>query len=143
MTDDYDRAPRYYQFPNRVQVVDISEHLTSNGGQAVQYIARATRLDGNNKGEALQDLAKARRFIKREIRRIEALEAEPKPSDLPRGYTFTLGNVEMGDAAWDLILGEDWRHIGHVVEGDEETSPYGLAENWPDSDAAKLWRGEL
>lgn len=65
-------APTYYDFPGGVQVRDISAHLTSFGGQALQYVARATRLDGNNKGEAVKDLRKAIDFIGWEIERLEA-----------------------------------------------------------------------
>lgn len=65
-------TPSYYDFPNGVQVRDISAHLTSFGGQALQYVARATRLDGNNKGEAVKDLQKALDFIQWEIDRLEA-----------------------------------------------------------------------
>lgn len=64
--------PTYYDFPGGVQVRDISAHLTSFGGQALQYVARATRLDGNNKGEAVKDLRKALDFIGWEIERLEA-----------------------------------------------------------------------
>lgn len=64
----------YYKFPDGVQVWDISRHLTGNGAQAVQYIARATRLDGKNKGEVISDLRKARGMILDEICRIECLE---------------------------------------------------------------------
>ena len=38
--------PDHYKFPSGVEVIDLSEHLTSNAGQAVQYLARACRLDG-------------------------------------------------------------------------------------------------
>lgn len=72
--NDWEQAPDYYRFPDHVQVVDISEHLTSNGGQIVQYVARSTRLDGNNKGEQIKDLAKARRLLKREILRLEEIQ---------------------------------------------------------------------
>lgn len=65
-------GPTYYDFPGGVQVRDISAHLTSFGGQALQYVARATRLDGNNKGEAVKDLRKALDFIGWEIERLEA-----------------------------------------------------------------------
>lgn len=63
-------CPAYYRFPT-CQVADVSEHLTSNGGQAVQYIARATRLDGRVKGEPIRDLEKARDFLTREIQRLK------------------------------------------------------------------------
>ena len=59
----------YYKFDN-VQVIDISRHLTSNAGQALQYIARSSRLDGNNKGDTEADLRKAIDFLHDEIGRL-------------------------------------------------------------------------
>lgn len=67
-------SPNVYQFPNGVEVKDISAHLTSFGGQAVQYIARATRLDGVVKGLPVQDLYKAIELLKWEAERMEALQ---------------------------------------------------------------------
>jgi len=63
--------PNHYKFPGGVEVRQISAHLTSFGGQALQYIARATRLDGQNKGDAATDLKKAIRFIEWELERLE------------------------------------------------------------------------
>lgn len=63
--------PNHYKFGD-VEVRQISGHLTSFGGQALQYIARATRLDGNNKGDAIEDLKKSLRFIQWEIERLES-----------------------------------------------------------------------
>lgn len=68
-------SPSVYQFPNGVEVRDISAHLTSFGGQAVQYIARATRLDGVVKGKPVEDLLKAIELLQWEAERLEALEA--------------------------------------------------------------------
>ena len=51
--------PDHYKFPGGVEVRHISAHLTSFGGQAVQYICRATRLDGRNKGNPVEDIDKA------------------------------------------------------------------------------------
>ena len=62
--------PNHYKFPSGAELVDITEWLTSNGGQAVQYIARSTRLDGQNKGEQVEDLKKSLFFIQREIERL-------------------------------------------------------------------------
>ncbi|WP_408934461.1 DUF3310 domain-containing protein [Corynebacterium marquesiae] len=63
--------PQHYQgFSNGAQPVDIAEHLSGNGAQALKYIARSTRIDGGNKGEVLQDLQKAKYFIEREIQRV-------------------------------------------------------------------------
>lgn len=65
-------SPNHYQFPGGHEVRYISAHLTSFGGQAVQYVARSTRLDGCNKGEAVEDLKKSIRMIEWEIERLEA-----------------------------------------------------------------------
>ena len=64
--------PTHYQgFSNGAEVIDISENLTSNAGQAVQYIARACRLDGQIKGDPLEDLSKSIWFLEREIERLK------------------------------------------------------------------------
>lgn len=73
-TENNQLSPNVYQFPNGVEVKDISAHLTSFGGQAVQYIARATRLDGVVKGLPVQDLYKAIELLKWEAERMEALQ---------------------------------------------------------------------
>ena len=64
--------PDYYQFPGGVQVIDISRHLTSNAGQAVQYLARSSRIDGVNKDDPVRDLMKARDMIDDELARLGA-----------------------------------------------------------------------
>ena len=64
--------PNYYQFPGGVQVIDITRHLTSNAGQAVQYLARSSRIDGVSKDDPLRDLYKARDMVLDEIARLEA-----------------------------------------------------------------------
>lgn len=53
------KHPNYYVLPNGRETIEISQWLTSAGGQAVQYIVRATRLDGVHKGERVQDIDKA------------------------------------------------------------------------------------
>lgn len=65
-------SPNYYQFPGGHEVRHISAHLTSYGGQAVQYVARSTRLDGNNKGDRVENLRKAVKLIEWEIERLGA-----------------------------------------------------------------------
>lgn len=56
--------PGHYNFGN-VQPVDIAEHLSFNLGNVVKYVSRAGR-----KGDALEDLTKARWYLDREIERI-------------------------------------------------------------------------
>ena len=65
------RIPNYYLMPNCIEVKEIARYLTSNGGQAVQYIARATRTDGIIKGNPISDLEKARDMIEDEINRLK------------------------------------------------------------------------
>lgn len=64
--------PDHYKFPSGVEVIDLSEHLTSNAGQAVQYLARACRLDGRVKSDPVEDVKKAVWFAQRELARLEA-----------------------------------------------------------------------
>lgn len=98
----------YYKF-GKVQVLDISRHLTSNAGQAVQYIARSCRLDGNNKGEVEADLRKAIDFLKDELRRVGGTsetgmsveEWEAWLADKPNGYGF----VDPYGDYWERGLG--------------------------------------
>ena len=67
---DMVHQPSHYIFPGGVEVIQLSRHLTSNGGQAIQYVARATRLDGNVKGDPVEDLEKAVVFLQDEIERL-------------------------------------------------------------------------
>ena len=64
--------PNYHQFPGGHEVRHISAHLSSFGGQAIQYVARSTRLDGKNKGDTVEDHQKAIKFLEWEIQRMEA-----------------------------------------------------------------------
>ena len=71
--DGYDPVdPDHYKFPGGAEVINISEHLTSNAGQAVQYLARACRIDGRVKGNPVEDVRKAIWFVQRELDRLEA-----------------------------------------------------------------------
>lgn len=64
-------SPNVYKFP-KAEVRDISAHLTSFGGQAVQYVARSTRLDGLVKGNPAQDIEKAIQVLQWELERLQA-----------------------------------------------------------------------
>lgn len=69
--DDETISPNYYQFPDGTQTIQVTRWLTSNGGQAVQYITRSTRIDGLTKGDQIEDLRKAKVFIDDELTRLE------------------------------------------------------------------------
>ena len=65
--------PDHYRgFSNNAEVIDITENLTGNGAAAVKYLARACRLDGQNKGQIIEDLKKSLWYTRRELSRIEA-----------------------------------------------------------------------
>ena len=65
--------PDHYQnFSHNTEVIDIAENLSYNAGNAVKYLARATRTDGQTKHEnPLIDLRKAKWYVEREIDRLE------------------------------------------------------------------------
>lgn len=56
--------PAHYRLGD-VQPVDIAEHLSFNAGNIVKYVSRSGR-----KGDALEDLLKARWYLDREIGRL-------------------------------------------------------------------------
>lgn len=55
----------YRQHPSGVEAIEITEHFNFCLGNAIKYVWRA-----GLKGEALEDLRKARYYIEREIERI-------------------------------------------------------------------------
>lgn len=64
--------PDHYRgLSNGAEVIDITENLTFNGGNAIKYLARACRLDGNNKGQIVEDLKKSLWYTRRELSRIQ------------------------------------------------------------------------
>lgn len=65
-------SPSHYAFPGGAEVIDISQWLTSNAAQALQYLARSSRIDGKNKGDTVEDLRKAKVFIDFELKRLGA-----------------------------------------------------------------------
>ena len=70
-------TPRYYSFPGYIEAIQITRHLTSIGGQAVQYIARSCRLDGNNKHpDSAEDLLKAIDLLYDELFRIKGVSPQ-------------------------------------------------------------------
>ena len=73
--DMVNEPPHYRGFSNGAEVLDIAENLTFNAGNAVKYLARSCRIDGANKGEIMQDLDKARKYVAREIERLEKLDS--------------------------------------------------------------------
>ena len=100
--------PAYYAegWSNGAEVIDITENLSFNRGNAVKYVARAGK-----KGSELEDLKKARWYIDREIDRLEDKSfdkliedllslPDPAPDWWTKGHTITHGVIY--DEASDL-----------------------------------------
>jgi len=66
MSDPVSSPSHYTRFP--VEVIEITEHLNFNRGNAVKYIARAGHKDPASE---VQDLQKAAWYITRELQRIQ------------------------------------------------------------------------
>lgn len=72
MNDMVNHPSHYTGFSNGAEVIDITENLTFNTGNAVKYAARAGRTDGRNKGAVAEDLRKAIWYLRRELDRLES-----------------------------------------------------------------------
>lgn len=66
MNDPVNHPSHYTWLPNGLEVIDITEQFNFNLGNALKYIMRH-----EHKGDAIQDLKKARWYIDREISRRE------------------------------------------------------------------------
>lgn len=58
--------PPHYQHPSGIECIEVARHMTFNLGNALKYIWRAGR-----KGDAVQDLEKARWYLDDEITRLK------------------------------------------------------------------------
>ncbi|MFE9442513.1 DUF3310 domain-containing protein [Streptomyces sp. NPDC006602] len=67
-SDSVNHPNHYTWLPNGIEVIDLTEHMNFNRGNAVKYLARAGR---KSKASELEDLKKARWYIHREIARLE------------------------------------------------------------------------
>jgi len=69
MTHDNINHPQHYtSHPSGVECIDIIEHYPFNIGNAIKYLWRAGR-----KGDAIEDLEKAKWMVEREIQRLRKL----------------------------------------------------------------------
>ncbi|WP_280485403.1 DUF3310 domain-containing protein [Nocardia cyriacigeorgica] len=76
MTDNINHPSHYADgWSNGAEVIDITENLSFNRGNAVKYLARAGKKDPDRE---LEDLKKARWYVEREIQRLEGPK-DPTP----------------------------------------------------------------
>jgi hypothetical protein len=69
--DAVDHPRHYNASPSGIECIDVIEHMTLNVGNAVKYLWRV-----GLKGDAIEDLRKARWYVDREIGRLEATRAK-------------------------------------------------------------------
>lgn len=94
MTDMINNPPHYTAHPSGVECIDVTEHMNFCLGNAVKYIWRA-----GMKGDAVEDLKKARFYIDREIARLEALSEDNSPDDPRlRELMATMRKKQRGEA---------------------------------------------
>lgn len=69
-SDDVVNHPSHYAdgWSNGAEVIDITEHLNFNRGNAVKYLSRAGKKGGPEK--ELEDLQKALWYVRREVERL-------------------------------------------------------------------------
>ncbi|WP_443095052.1 DUF3310 domain-containing protein [Rothia koreensis] len=60
--------PHYQGFSNGAEVIDITENLNFNRGNAIKYLARAGRKDPT---KTLEDLEKGAWYVAREVERVK------------------------------------------------------------------------
>lgn len=68
-SDPVNHPSHYTWMPNGIEVIDITELFNFNRGNALKYIFRAGRKSSFTE---VQDLMKARFYIDREVKRLEA-----------------------------------------------------------------------
>lgn len=71
MHDRVNHPSHYTGFSNGAEVIDITENLNFNRGNAIKYLARAGRKDSASE---LEDLMKARWYVNREIERLTTVK---------------------------------------------------------------------
>lgn len=71
MAEAVDHPPHYNAHPSGVEAVEVCEHLSFNIGNALKYVWRA-RLKGN----AVEDLRKAKWYLERELERFTVYEED-------------------------------------------------------------------
>ena len=67
LTDPVNHPAHYTDHPSGIECITITEHMGFNLGNAIKYVWRA-----DLKGDAIEDLRKARWYIDREIQKREA-----------------------------------------------------------------------
>lgn len=71
ISDLINHPPHYTSHPSGIECIQITEHMGFNLGNAIKYIWRA-----DLKGNSMDDLAKARWYITREMERLNTKKGD-------------------------------------------------------------------
>lgn len=71
MADAVDHPKHYNSHPSGIEAIDVVEHFPFNVGNTIKYLWRA-----GLKGDAIEDLKKARWYLDREISKREKERAK-------------------------------------------------------------------
>lgn len=111
MSDPVNHPAHYTEHPSGVECIQITEHMNFCVGNAIKYLWRA-----GLKGDAREDLEKARWYITRELQRLEnsphdQAQKQPDPRQLDWLLNYysrsALDNAASAYAAGRATEGED------------------------------------
>jgi hypothetical protein len=99
MSDAVNHPKHYCEHPSGVECIEVVEHMNFCVGNAIKYLWRA-----GLKGDAIEDLRKARWYVDREIARIEESDENEvfccgdRVIDIRSGESGYVGSVDGGEA---------------------------------------------
>lgn len=84
--DNVDHPKHYNVHPSGVECIDVVEHFSFNVGNAIKYLWRAGEKDNQ-----MEDLAKAKWYVEREIYRLEKANDEIRANSANPGIASYSG----------------------------------------------------
>lgn len=91
--------PSHYNMYDGVEVIDLVEQMNFNKGNAVKYVTRA-----EFKGKEIEDLEKARYYLKKEIKRIKRAEKKAAKAKAQEEAQQAMANYAVADLEKTLTL---------------------------------------
>lgn len=104
--DMVNSPPHYRNSPSGVECIQVTEHMNFCVGNAVKYLWRC-----GDKGDALEDLKKARWYVDREIARVEAERAKA-----PKEFPKVESPIIPYDKDWDPFIVLEDHYIANTYD---------------------------
>lgn len=103
MGDMVNHPPHYTAHPSGVECIQVTEHMGFCVGNAMKYLWRA-----GEKGDAIEDLEKARWYVDREISRLEReRDSRTITGKGEVAYKFKIATDEAVENWLDIVYGAD------------------------------------